>query len=687
MEARQTAAAIAHFKAALDVHPNIEQYKRSYAYALYSQANSQIEQGRRDAAISSYHRALEILPDLAEAYSNLGNCQVEQGRHDDAIANCQRALAIRPDYAEAYNNRGNAQRRVRQFDNAVISYQRALQIKPDLATAHSNFGDLFRDHGQSANAVASCRRALAVEPDYAAAHSNLGDALTDLRQLDNAVASYLRALKIKPDLANAHNNLCIALIAHGRLDTAVASCHRSIAISPECAEAHCHLGDALRELKQLDNAVASYRRALEIRPDFVNAHSNLGFALLDLGQLDGAAASYRLTLDMKPDCAEAHSNLGVVLRGQGQLHDAMASYQRALKARPDFTDADYRLGNLLLLMGCFDEGWLRYESRYDPRTLKRTAIPPVTTVPQWRGESLLGKTLLFWCEQGLGDQIQFCRYLSILRRQGARRITLVCAPALESLLKRCSGADEVLTSIDAERVSDHDYWTFPLSVPLHCSTTLKSIPASIPYLSADAELEEDIRARLANVLDYKVGICWQGAKGYVNDAERSPGLEPFRQLFRVTSARFFTLLPHGRDAFLLAASSAAFDLGHEIDFLTPPFEETAALIMNLDLVITSDTSIAHLAGALGKPVWVVLPFVPDWRWMMDREDSPWYPSMRLFRQRRRGDWIDVFEHVARRLESVIAGESPVLSPIPGLEAAISANRSLPIPLSRGRYQS
>jgi hypothetical protein len=185
----------------------------------------------------------------------------------------------------------------------------------------------------------------------------------------------------------------------------------------------------------------------------------------------------------------------------------------------------------------------------------------------------------------------------------------------------------------------------------------------LPYLYADKKCQQEIATQLAKVPEFKVGVCWKGAKGYPKDAERSPGLAPFKSLFALDGVRFVTLQPGSRDEFLLAAGSTTYDLGHEIDSLTPPFEETAALIMNLDLVITCDTSIGHLAGALGKPVWVVLPYVPDWRWMMHREDSPWYPKTRLFRQARRGDWVELFERVAQRLESVIAGQSPALWPI------------------------
>ena len=546
---------------------------------------------------------------------------------------------------------------------ALLPARKASELLPQDASSYSNFGAVLECIGRLNDAVGSYRRALEVDPAFAQAHTNLGNVHSHLGHPNDAVASYQRALRIGPDSAEAHSNLGVALQDLGQLDDAVASYRKALAINPDYAATHNNLGNAQRDLGKIKEAANSYQRATEIKPDFFKAYTNLGLALKDLGRMGEAVIRCQMALQISPNFADGQVNLATVLQQLGEFKAVETCYHRALAINPDHIEACCALGYIQLLQGNFAEGFRRTESRSDPKLKTRQAFPPNVTFPQWQGEPIVGKSLLVWCEQGLGDQIQFCRYLAILRSLGSGPITLVCSAPLRSLFQRLDGADEVLTVAEAGTVPIHDYWTFPLSLPLHCHTTPDNIPAAIPYLHAKKDLAYDISRQLATVPQFKVGICWQGAKGYVNDTERSPGLAPFKKLFALDRVQFFTLQPDSRDDFLSIAGSAACDLGHEIDAGTPPFEETAALIMNLDLVIACDTSIGHLAGALGRPVWLVLPFVPDWRWTIDREDSPWYPSTRLFRQTARGDWPEVFERVALRLASVVAGTSTAVWPI------------------------
>ena len=579
-------------------------------------------------------------------------------RYAEAATLAQTLTQRFPQHGFGWKALGIAFKHVGRNGDAVVSLKKAAALLPGDVNTYSNLGVILRDLGRLEEAEASYRRALEIKPDHAEAHNNLGNTLHDLGRLEEAEASYRRALEIRPDFAEGHRNLSITLQDLVRYVEAEANCRRALEIKPDYAEAHFELGNTLHELGRLEEAEASYRRALKIKPDYVEAHNNLGGTLFDLDRLDEAEASCRQALRIKSDCVEAHYNLGKALRGLGRPDEAEASYRRALALKPDYADASLNLGHLLLHLGEFEEGWKRYESRYDPAMKEHLPIPPDAAFPQWQGQPLAGKTLLVRHEQGMGDQIQFCRYVPMLKAQGASRITVVCRAPLKSLLGRLAGADQVLTTTEAEDVPNHDYWTFPLSIPLHCNTTLDNVPAVIPYLYADELRSQEMATQLANMAEFKVGVCWQGSKTHKRDAERSPGVEPFKKLFRLAGVRFFTLQPGSREEFLAAAGATALDLGHEIDALT--FEETAALIMNLDLVITCDTSIAHLAGALGKTVWVVLPFIADWRWMADREDSPWYPNTRLFRQTRRGDWEELFDRVALRLQAVIAGKFPAL---------------------------
>ena len=650
------ADAIASYKKALLIYP-------SFAEAHSNLGELRRILGKFDEAVSSCQRALASGPGFAMAHNNLGNAQKHLGRLTSAVESYRRALAIDPECADTYNNLGNVQRDLGKVNDAVASFAKALERNPGCAEAHSNLGAAQHILGNLDKAATSCRRALAINPCLAEGHNNLGNIQRGLGQHDAAVASFLRALKSNPEYAGAHNNLAVIHRDLGRVEEAVAGCKRALAINPVHVEAHSNLGTALRDLRLFDRAAISCRRALDIDPCFAEAHNTLGSVLADLGQLCDALASFRKALQLHPGLAEPYKNLAVTQRDLACLEQAAASCQRALAIDPPYAEARTYLGLILLLMGNLAEGFEHYESRFDPKWQKRSSSPPEVVFPMWQGESLVGKSLLVWPEQGLGDQLQFCRYLSILRQRGARRITLVCSAPLRSLFQGFAGADEILTTTEAAAIPTRDYWTFLLSIPRHCNTKLGSIPAVVPYLFADTRLQQHIAAQCADIEEFRLGVCWQGGRAYSHDAERSPGLAPLRPLFDLAKVRFFALQPDSRDNFLSLAGPAGFDLGHEIDSLTQPFAETAALIMNLDLVITCDTSIGHLAGALGKPVWVILPFVPDWRWMMDREDSPWYPNTRLFRQTVRGDWADVFERVARRLESIVAGESPLVWPI------------------------
>ena len=325
------------------------------AQAHSNLGNALRDLGRLDDAVASYRRALAIKPDYAEAHGNLGIVLQDLGRLDDAVASYRRALAIQPEYAKAHNNLANVLRDLGRLDDAVESYRRALAIKPEYAEAYNNLGNVLRDLGRLGDAVASYRRVLAIEPEYDEAHNNLGSALRDLGRLAEAEASYRRALEIKPDFAEAHSNLGVVLQELGRLDDAVESHHNALAIKPDYAEAHSNLGIVLQDLGRLDDAVESHCNALAIKPDCAEVHSNLGLVLQDLGRLDDAVARYRRALAIEPEYAEAHNNLGNTLRDLGRLTDAEASYRRALAIKPDYVKAHSNLGAILQQQGRFDE--------------------------------------------------------------------------------------------------------------------------------------------------------------------------------------------------------------------------------------------------------------------------------------------------------------------------------------------
>lgn len=363
-----------------------------------------------------------------------------------------------------------------------------------------------------------------------------------------------------------------------------------------------------------------------------------------------AEAAYRRALEIRPDYAEAHNNLGYLLRLTKRFAEAEAAYRQALAIKPDYAEARWSLGLLLLYLGRLAEGWPLYEARHhEGNSAKDRIVRPALSYPQWQGESLGGKSILVHWEQGFGDQIQFVRYLPLLKTMGARHVTLVCGTRLRSLFDGVDGADAVLTADEVAKAPVHDYWVFLLSLPLHLATTLDSIPAKIPYLRPT---EDRLRTWLPRLPTegLRVGLVWKGGTAYANDRNRSlPSLAVMAPLWDVPGIRFVSLQKgQGED------EGAAPPLGQPLTHLgtdVEGFADDAAIIAQLDLVISVDTAIAHLAGALGKPCWILLPSIDtDWRWLDERPDSPWYPgTTRLFRQSHPDDWAPTMREVAEAL--------------------------------------
>ncbi len=526
--------------------------------------------------------------------------------------------------------------------------------------ASNNFQNAMQYHqmGNFAQAEALYRQILQQNPNHSDALHFLGVLAHQVGQNEAAVALISRAINIYPTSCGMYCNLGLALQALGKPETAVENYQKAIVLQPDYADAYYNLGNALQEQGNLKSAIENYQKALSLNPDFALAHNNLGNVFKRQNNLEAAITSYLAAIAIKPDYAEAYYNLGVTQQAQGKYTQAFESYQKALSFNSDYPEAESALGLLLLALGQYQEGWQRCEARYDSRLKSKQTFTPDFQFPQWQGESLLGKSLLICTEQGLGDEIQFCRYVSLLKSQGARQISWICKKPLKALFKTLKGIDTVFTTEEIALIPAHDYWTFALSAPLHCQTTLETIPAPVPYLYADSKQKDTIASDLRSISEFKVGICWKGNPSFPNDALRSPCISWFKPLFKLSGVKFFTLQPNTREEFILNVGNSGVDRGHEIN--QSSFEEAAALIMNLDLVISSCTSICHLAGALGKPVWVVLPFVADWRWLIDREDSPWYPNTRLFRQSEPGNWGEVFQRVENRLKQVITGETKIV---------------------------
>jgi tetratricopeptide (TPR) repeat protein len=536
---------------------------------------------------------------------------------------------------------------------AEAAYRQILTIDPDHANAHHNLGVALHDLGRPAEAAASSREALRLRPNYPAAHGNLGNALLALGRPAEAAASYREALRLRPNYPETYNNLGIALHDLGRPAEAEANCREALRLRPSYPEAYNTLGNALLALGRLAEAEASYREAVRLRPDYPEAHNNFGIALHDLGRPAEAEVGYRAALRLRPNFPEAHNNLGAALNALGQPAEAEASYREALRLRRNYPDAHNNLGMTLLLAGRFEEGWKEYEWRWKVKPHSSSARH--FSAQLWRGEAIEDRTILLHAEQGLGDTLQFCRYAPLMVC-GAGIVLEVQAPLLR-LLSRLPGVRQIVAAGD--RLPPFDLHCPLLSLPDAFGTTLDTIPAGTPYLSADPALAAYWQERLVGLDGPKIGLVWAGRQQLKGDRHRSIALKALAPLAEVSGVSFVSLQKD-------EAAAQVADPPHGMmlhDFTTDlhDFEDTAALIVNLDLVISVDTAVAHLAGALGKPVWLLNRFDTDWRWLLNRDDSPWYPTLRQFRQPSPGDWSSAVRAARDALQRLIAGDCDQLS--------------------------
>ena len=462
---------------------------------------------------------------------------------------------------------------------------------------------------------------------------------------DAAIDFLRKAAGLDPAMVPAHNDLGILLQGRGQLDEAEACYRRAIELAPHFAEAMSNLGAVLAERGRLEQATAWYGRAIAEKSDFADAHNNLGAALVKLDRAGEAEALHRRAIALRPDFADAHYNLGVALLDQGRFDEALASYDDAIRLNADYVDAHWNRAFVLLLKGDFAEGWREHEWRW-----KRKLQPPRSfPQPLWRGEDIAQRTILLHDEQGMGDTLQFVRYAPLVAARGARVRLQVQRPLLRLVAASLGQGIEVFA--EGDLIPPFELQCPLLSLPLACATTLDTIPCQVPYLKVDTAAAARWRNRIGVTAGLKVGLVWAGSPQHKNDLNRSIALERLSSLFEVPGGRWFSLQVGERTADLARAPTGK--IANLADRLTN-FAETAAAIAGLDLVITADTAVAHLAGALGKPVWILLPFVPDWRWLIGRDDTPWYPTARLFRQPARGDWESVVHSVRAALDELAA---------------------------------
>ena len=495
--------------------------------------------------------------------------------------------------------------------------------------------------GQGVPTLEICDLVIAARPDFADGYFARGNALFGLGRLDEAITSYDRAIALQPGHAAAHFNRAIALQTADRPAEALAGFDAALALAPESADAHANRGLALQDLGRLDEALASFDFAIALNPDFAGAHSNRGVLLQDMDRPEDALAALDAAIALRPDFAEAYANRGHALQDMLRPEEALESYDRAIAARPDFARAYWTKGLALLQLGRMAEGWALFERRaaeYASGAARNFAAP------LWLGDQdVAGKTLFVHWEQGFGDTLQFCRYARAAATRGAKVILSVQDP-LVRLIRQWEPDITVIGGTDPPAA--FDYHCPMMSLPLALGASVEAIPSESPYLRADPADAATWRARMPPSGRPRIGLAWSGARIQKNDRNRSMDLRSLLPLLTI-DADWVCLQKDVRDT-----DVAILATNGRLQVLTDDlrdFADTAALIETLDLVVSVDTSVAHLAGALGKPVWVMLPYNPDWRWLLKRADSPWYPTARLFRQKSSRDWAGVVDAIGAEI--------------------------------------
>jgi tetratricopeptide (TPR) repeat protein len=541
--------------------------------------------------------------------------------------------------------RAEALHRAGRLAEAEKIYGQILKVQPNHADSLHLLGVIYSQQGDHTAGLRQINLSLKANSKNPYALYSRGHSLQELKRFDEALASYDKALALKPDFTVAFKNRGTVLKYLNRFEEALASYDKALALKPDYADAFNNRGNVLQELKRFDEALASYDKALALKPDFADVFNNRGNVLQDLNRFEEALASYDKALALKPDFAEAFNNRGNVLKYLNQFEEALASYDKALTLKPDDAEPHWNEGILRLLTGDFSRGWAKYQWRWNSESLGPSKSN--FSQPLWLGaEAIDGKTILLHSEQGLGDTIQFCRYVPLVAARGARVVLEVERP-LHEIMASLAGATQVISKGDA--LPDFDFHCPLLSLPLAFETRLETIPSATAYLRAPDQTLNDWQARLGPKARPRIGFVWSGRPAHKNDHNRSISLRSLLPLLDI-DATFVSLQKDvpSDDAAVLKGCNDVLHFGDELK----DFSDTAALILQLDLVISVDTSVAHLAGALGEPVWILLPYNPDWRWLLDRDDSPWYPSVRLFRQQQIGNWAGVIDQVKNELRSL-----------------------------------
>ncbi len=653
------ADALAAYEAAL-------QWSPEHCEALTSRGALLERFGRLDEALACFDSIEKIRPGDSSNLFNKGSVLQKLGRHEDALAAYEEAARRGPPDAETELNRGNVLQKLGRLEDALACYDLSLRYRDGYPQALYNKGIALQGLGRPQDALAAYDAALALDPTFYEASCNRGKILHELGHLEDALAACVYALKIRPGFLPALTNRANILLQLRRTREAIPSCNEVVRRAPEHSQSLGIRDAALHKLGRLGEALASLDEAVRLDPAAPDKWLNRGNVLQELNRHPEAVVCYNEALRIKPHYPEALSGLGVALKEAGQIDAALFYFDEALKLKPGYPDARTNRAGALLLTGRLKAGFEDLESRWDlsnapPKTL-------ISDLPMWKGEKLAGQAIVIWDEQGLGDLIQFSRYLLCLRDAGAD-VTLLCHKNMHRLLRTLSKPVRLVEALDPNE--SFAFQSALMSLPCGFQTSLEQVPAAIPYLYPEPGLVAKWAARIGTE-GFRIGVSWQCDKSI--DLQRSIPLANFAPLAAMEHVRLISLMKGQAATEMETPAAGRFtieNLGSDFDVGPDSFVDCAAAMESLDLVVTSDTAIAHLAGALGRPVFLALNCVPHWRWLMHREDSPWYPSMRLFRQAEKGDWEFVFKRIASSIAADVAEKAGQLTGAPRAMTAIT----------------
>lgn len=580
------------------------------------------QQRRFEEALDLFRQAYALDADQPDLDRHIAQACNDAGRWSEAESAWKNMTERHPDSVDAFRQLGHAYKRGEKFEPAIDAYRKAIEKDAASPGLQVDLGIVLAQAKRHREAHAAFEKAIELQNDYYEAYLNLGMLLQEVGQKDEAVEKLNKAIELRPDDPNGYNNLGVALAEQGKLD----------------------------------EAIAVYEKLIEKSPDYILGWNNLGNALRTAGRVEEARRALLKAIELRPDYTEAYNNIGIIHTQLEEFTEALRAFDQALLLRPDYPEAHANRGLVYLLMGNFQQGWSDYEWRWQgTHGMKRRAYPGKL----WDGSPLAGKRLLLYYEQGLGDTFHFIRYAKELKARGAT-IVFECQPNMRQILDRTPGIDEFV--IRGEKPPVCDFYAPLLSLPGLCQTNLDNLPHRVPYVFADPALIWEWKQRLASIPGFRIGIVWRGNPQHKGDRNRSIPLRCFEVLARIPGVTLITLqknfgldeLEHTDGQFKVLKFDG---IAEDCD----GWQRTAAIMSNLDLLITADTSVAHLAAAMGLPVWVALQMSPDWRWLLKREDTPWYPTMRLFRQARPGDWDEVFSRIAAGLAERLAASSERLN--------------------------